>query len=53
MLDDQVLGPPALVGAGIELAVHREDVGGKVEHQRIRAFGHEIDGEVVDRAAPR
>ncbi len=50
MLDDGILRLPALVGARIELAVHREDVGGEVEHQRIRPLGDEIDGQIVDGA---
>ena len=48
MLGDVVLGAAALVGAGVEFAVHGKDVGREVEHQRIRAFGDEVDGEIVD-----
>ena len=47
-LHDRVLGFPALISAGIELAVHREDVGGEVERERIRPLGDEIDGQIVD-----
>ena len=32
----------------VELAVHREDVGGVVQHQRERPVGDDIDGVVVD-----
>ena len=49
MLGDVVLGAAAFVGAGVEFAVHWEDVGREVEHQRVRAFGDEVDGEIVDR----
>ena len=49
VLDDGVLGMPVLVGAAIERAVHGKDVGGEVEHQRIRALGDQIDGQIVDR----
>ena len=48
MLDDLILWPAALVGAGVEFAIHREDVGREIEHQRIRALGDQIDGEIVD-----
>lgn len=48
MLDDRVFRAPALVQAGIERPVHREDIGREVQHERIRALGHEIDGEAVD-----
>ena len=49
MLGDVVLGAAALVCAGVEFAIHGEDVGREIEHERIRAFGDEVDGEVVDR----
>ena len=49
MLDDVVLRLPSLIAAGIELAVHGEDVGGEVEHQRIGPLGDQIDGERIDR----
>ncbi len=50
VLDDRILRAPALVGAGIILPVHGKDVGGEVEHERIRTFGHKIDGEIVNGA---
>ena len=31
------LGCPALVGAGVEFAVHGKDVGGEVEHRADKA----------------
>ena len=52
MLDDLVLGPAALVQFRIKRAVHGEDVGGEIEHERVRALGDEVDGQVVDHPRP-
>src|SRR4029079_12817260 len=38
-----------LIGAGIEFAVHGKDVSRKVERERIRPLGKQIDRQIVDR----
>ena len=46
-LDDGVLGLTLLVGPGIELAVHNEDVSGHVLEERVGFGGLDVHGVIV------
>ena len=48
VLDDGALVVAVGIGAGVKLAVQREDVGRRVQHQRVRSGGDQVDGVVVN-----